>query len=167
MGAFLGSIFGGSNSTLNKDLEDTGQQAGFDTGQGQGDITAGTDFLKDILSGDPTKQAQALAPEISSEKKSVQQDQKTGAMMGTRSGGTAAANVSAADKAHSDITDMLAKLTGTAATALPSIGTNLTAQGTAATQDEAKLAQQRMENWQKSILGQGITGATDLAESYV
>jgi hypothetical protein len=165
MADFWGSLFGGQNKTLNSDISQTGQQAAFDTGEGQSDISAGDAFLKSILSGDATKQAQALAPQISAAKTSQQQDQKTLAQDGTRSGGTAASSNAAADTTRANLTKLIGQLTGQAATALPSIGTNLTAQGTAATTDQAALAQQRMQNWLNSILGKGITGAVQTAET--
>lgn len=165
MGGFFSSLFGGQNTTLNKDIDQSGQQAGFDTGQGQSDVLAGTDFLKSILGGDATKQAQAIAPEISAAKTSQQQDQKTLAQNGTRSGGEAASSAADADKTHATITDLLGQLTGKAATSLPSIGTNLTSQGTAATAQQANEAQERMQNWLNSILGKGISTAAQAAES--
>ena len=166
MGDFFASILGGQNKTLNNDILQTGQQATFDTGEGQSDVSAGDQFLKSILSGDATKQAQVLAPEISAEKKAAQNDAKTQAMTAGRTGGTAATSAANADKVHGDITDMIARLTGTAATALPSIGTTLTGQGTEATSENAAEGEQRMKNWQDSVLGQGITGAADYAESF-
>jgi hypothetical protein len=163
---FWSAIFGGSDPTLNKDIAQSGQQASWDTGQGQSDTLAGTDFLKSIIGGDATKTAQALAPEISAGKTSAAQDIKTADMFGNRSGGTAAANAATTDKLHGYITNLIGQLTGTAATTLPSIGTNLTSQGTAATAQEAQLSQQRMQNWLNSILGKGIGSAAGAAESY-
>jgi hypothetical protein len=66
------------------------------------------------------------------------------------------------DKAHGDLVNAIAGLTGNAATALPSIGTNLTAQGTEATAQQASLAQQRLMNFINSILGKSAykTGET-------
>jgi hypothetical protein len=151
--SWLSELLTGNNPTLDKDKQQLGQQAGFDTGEGQSDITAGDTFLKSILSGDATKQAQVLAPEISAAKTSQQQDQKTLAQNGTRSGGTAASSATAADKTHATITDLLASLTGKAATALPSIGTTLTGQGTSATQAQAQVSQEQMQNFINSILG--------------
>jgi len=166
MGAFLSSIFAGANPVLGQDIQQTGQQAGFDTGEGQGDITSGDAFLKAILGGDASKTAQVLAPQISALKTSVQNDQKTAAQNGTRSGGTTAGNLAASDKAHADITNLIGDTTAKAATALPEIGTTLTQQGTAATKEQAGLSQQQMQNWANSILGKGISGAVGAAESY-
>jgi len=166
MGAFLSSIFAGANPTLEKDIQDSGQQAGFDTGEGQSDVTAGDAFLKSILGGDASKTAQVLAPQISALKTSVQNDQKTAAQNGTRSGGTTAGNLAASDKAHADITNLIGDTTAKAATALPEIGTTLTQQGTAATGQQAKMTQEQMQNWANSILGKAISGGVGAAESY-
>ncbi len=103
-------------------LENAG---GFATNLGEKDLTASSDFMNAVLSGDATKQAQVLAPEISAAKTSAAQDRKTGAEFGTRSGGTTAANNAATDKVHSDITDLLGKLTGGAASSLGSMGGSL------------------------------------------
>lgn len=163
---FLSAIFGGSNPTLNADINKSGADASWDTGQGEGDITAGTDFLKSIISGDATKTSQALAPQISAAKTSAQQDQKTATEMGNRGGGTNATNASMRDKIHGYITNLIGQLTGSAATALPSIGTNLTSQGTAATAQQSAEAQQRFKNWQDSILGKSIGTGVGAAEGF-
>ena len=91
-------------------------------GQGQSDITSGTNFFKSLLSGDPTQIAGVLSPAISADKVATQQDQKTTAMMGNRSGGTAAHNAAASDKVHSDITNLTGNLLGGAASSLTSAG---------------------------------------------
>ena len=161
---FWGSLWGGSSPDLNSDIGQSKQNAGWDTGQGQSDVTAGTDFLKSILGGDASKQAQALAPEISAAKTSAQNSNKTAAEMGTRSGGTAATTAKTNDSLHAYITDLIGKLTGSAATALPQIGTALTGQGESALMDNAKLAEQRQQNWANSILGHGVISGVQSAE---
>lgn len=103
--------------------------SGFATGEGEGDISASDAFMKAILSGDPTKVAQVLAPQISAQNKTVQQDQKTGAMNGNRAGGTNANSASAVDKAHSDRTNATAGAASGAAGALGSEGSGLLGEG--------------------------------------
>jgi hypothetical protein len=85
--------------------------------------------MSDVLSGDVGKITTLLSPQISAEKTSVQQDQKTNAMNGNRGGGTAATNASATDKVHGDITNMISSLTGSAASGLAGVGSNLLGQG--------------------------------------
>lgn len=166
MSNFWSSLFGGSNSSLSKDLGTTDQIAGFAAGTGESNITAGSNFEKALLSGDSSKVSQALAPVISADKTMAQQGNKTTAEFGTRSGGNAASTAATSDKVHSDITKLIGSLTGNAAGTLLSSGSTLLAQGEGATMDNAKLSQQQMENWSKSILGKGITGVVSAAESF-
>lgn len=120
-----------------------------------------------MLSGDATKTSQVLAPQISAAKTSLQQDQKTAAQNGTRSGGTAASNNAAKDKIHSDITNLTGSLTGGAASTLLSSGSSLLGTALSANGQQAQLSQDQMANWQKSILGSGITGAINYGESFL
>lgn len=107
--------------------------------------------MKGVVNGSPEQVAGLLAPEISSEKSGVQQDEKTNAMMGGRSGGMAASNVAAQDKVHGDITNLIGNLQGSAATSLANIGTNLLSTGTSATQaafgDAKTMQAQRASQW--------------------
>ena len=105
--------------------------SGFATGLGEKDLSASSDFMRGILSGDPAKISQVLAPQINSLKTSVANDTKTAEMIGDRSGGKTAATAASADKVHGDIADMVAKLTGTAATSLASTGDSLLGKGMA------------------------------------
>jgi hypothetical protein len=115
---------------------------------GEGDIAASSNFMNEILSGDPTKVSQVLAPQISALKTSTQQDQKTRSMNGDRSGGTAAANAASTDKVHSDIANLVAQLTGSSASSLGSMGTSLLGAGMAGDQaafGEASTLQKQKE----------------------
>jgi len=165
MGGFFSALFGGQNKNLNTDIGATGQIAGFATGLGESNVTAGSDFMKSILSGDSSKISQALAPTISAAKTSAQQQNKTNSIFGTRSGGTAAEAASTDDRTHATITDLIGNLTGSSASNLLSSGSSLLSQGESAYGDNAKLSQQQMENWSNSILGKSITGAVSAAES--
>ena len=163
--SFFSSLFGGSDPTLNADIAKTGQIADWSTGLGEKNLTASSNFFNSILSGDATKQSQVLAPEINAAKTSANQDIKTTSEMGTRSGGTAASNAATKDKIHGYIANLLGSLTGSAATILGSMGESSLNTGLSATMDQAKLAQQRMDNWSNSILGKGITTAVSAAET--
>jgi len=114
-------------------------------------VSAGTDFMEHLLSGDPSRIAGVLSPAISAEKSSLQQDQKTQAMTGGRSGGTAAANAAAGDKVHSDITNLIGSLQEKSASDLASVGTNLLGQGISGKQatfgDANQMQQQRANQW--------------------
>lgn len=137
--------------------------SGAATEYGLSDLGASSRFMQAVLSGDASKITSVLSPLISSAKTSAQQTQKTGAEMGTRSGGTAATNAAAADKVHSDITSAIAGLTGNAATTLGSEGAGLLAtgiSGNAAGFDEAKQIQaQRAAKWNELIKQIAATAA--------
>jgi hypothetical protein len=141
----------GPSKQQNQQFSALSGASSYATGAGQQDITAGTNFFKSLLSGDPTQIAGVLSPAISAEKTSVQQDQKTGAMMGNRSGGTAASNAAASDKVHSDITNLTGNLLGGAASSLTGAGGSLLSSGIAGTQAAYGAAQgmqaQRANMW--------------------
>jgi len=157
---FAGSLFGGSNSTLSSDINKFGQIGDFATGMGEKNLTTSSNFWNSILSGDSSKQSQALAPQIGAAKQSAQQQNKTTAEMGTRSGGNAASNAGRSDKTRSDITGMIGQLTGNAASNLGSSGSSLLSQGASAYGQQVNASQQQMSNWQNSILGKFTTRAT-------
>jgi hypothetical protein len=119
---------------------------GFATGEGEGDISASDKFLKDILGGDSTKTAQALAPQIGAAKTSAQQNAKTAAEFGNRGGGTNASSAAEGDRLHSDITGLVGETTGKAASTLGSEGSGLLSTGIGAATtgfDEASTMQQQ------------------------
>ncbi len=159
------SLFTGSNPTLSSDMNKTGSSADFSTGMGEKNLTSSSKFFNDILSGDSSKQSQALAPEIGAAKTSAAQTNKTNAEFGTRSGGTAASTAATNDKVHSDITGMVGNLTGTAANSLASSGSNLISQGMQGYKQQADMSQDQLENWSNSIFGKGITTAVSAAET--
>lgn len=161
---FFSSIWGGKNDTLNANIAKTGQIGDWATQGGEGDITKGTDFWKSLLSGDSSKQMSVLSPEISAEKTAVSNDNKTSTLFGSRSGGTAAGNASRSDKVHGDITNLLGKLTGDAASNLTSAGTNLMGTGLQAYGMQTQMSQERMRNWSQSILGHGMISGVQTAE---
>ena len=166
IGSFFSALFGGSSQNLNQNIAKTGQIADFSTALGESNATAGSDFQKAILSGDSTKQMQVLAPVVSAAKTSASQQNKTNSIFGTRSGGTAASAASTDDKVHGDITNLIGTLTGKSADSLLSSGSTFLNQGESANMDNASLGAERFTNWQNSILGKGITGAAQYAESF-
>jgi len=143
----------------------TGQISDFASTTGQQNTSSGSNFFNSLLSGDATKTSQVLAPQISAAKTSLQQDQKTSAQNGNRSGGKAASNNAAQDKVHSDITNMTGSLTGGAASTLLSSGSSLLGTALGGYNQQAAMSQQQMENWSNSILGKGITSGVSSAES--
>lgn len=166
MGGFLSSIFGGQNKTLNSLIPTYGKIGSTQTNQGQDYENTAGKFWGDIISGDATRQAQALAPEISAAKVSDQQTQKTNTIFGNRSGGTAASNNAATDKTHSDITNLIGSLTNSSASSLASLGSNMVSTGLSSFQAQQQASQQQLSNWSNSIFGKGIAGAVNYAESF-
>lgn len=150
-------------NTLIGQFGQTGAKA---IGQGQSYTNQAGNWYSSILSGDATKQAGALAPEIGAAKTSAQQQQKQNSIFGGRSGGTAASTSASNDKVHSDITNLLGSLTGSSAGALGSLGSNLLGQGLGALGQQQGAVQQRMENWSHSLFGKGLATATSAAEGY-
>jgi hypothetical protein len=164
--SFFGSLFGGSNPTLNKDMAQYGQIGGFATGLGEQNLTQSSNFFSSLLSGDQSKQAQALAPQISSIQQRGQQEKQGLAQFGNRSGGTNAKTQMIGDQARGGINEMISSLLGSSASALGSQGSNLLSQGVGAYQAQQAASQQQMENWSNSILGKGITSGVAAGESF-
>jgi hypothetical protein len=101
---------------------------------GEGDLTASNQFMTSILSGDPTKVTQALAPQIAGIQGRTQQEKNTVAQFGGRSGGTAATTAGLDTAAKGDVTNLVGSLTGNAASSLASTGSNLLSTGLAGNQ---------------------------------
>ena len=163
--SFFGSLFGGSSPELNTLIGQYGSIGGQQTGTGQKNQNQAGDFFSSILSGDSSKTSQALAPAIDAAKKSTSQDQKTASMFGTRSGGTAASSAASADKTHGYIADLIGNLTSSSASNLASLGTSQVSTGLGALGQEQGAVAERIQNWNASILGHGITGAVQGAEA--
>jgi hypothetical protein len=164
--SFWGSLFGGASPELNTLIGQFGQTGSNAIGQGQKDTNQAGNFFSSILSGDSSKIAQSLAPAISSAKTSAQQQNKTNALFGGRSGGTAASANATNDKVHSDITNLIGSLTGSSASSLGSLGSSLLNTGLGALGQQQGAVQQRIQNWNDSILGLGTTTAAGAAEGF-
>jgi hypothetical protein len=162
---FFGSLFGGSNSTLNKNIPAFQSEAGFGTGVGNTDVTNASKWYNDILSGDPTKMAEAVAPETSAIQGEAQQAKNQTAQFSPRSGGTAAAMAGLDANTRAQIIKLLGGLQSGAAGGAASLGTTEQGIGLQSREAADKASQQQMQNWQDSILGKGITGAAATAES--
>jgi hypothetical protein len=168
---FWSGLFTGSSPTLDKNIANLGTQAGFASGIGEGDVTAASKYYNEILSGDPTQTAEAIAPETSAAQETGQQEKNALAEFSPRSGGTAAA----ATDIDANERSMLIKLIGGertgAAGGLATIGTN--EQGLALTDEQAQdqAEQQRLQNHANSILGHavisGVQSLEELGEQYI
>lgn len=106
--------------------------ANFATSEGEADILKSDEFFKAILSGDPSAMARVLGPEFGAIAGQSEQEKKTAAEFGTRSGGTTAGMQRSGERARSQIDQLMASLTGTAAGELGGGGRSLLGLGSAA-----------------------------------
>ena len=136
--------------------------SGFATGLGDSDLTASSNFMQGLLSGDPTKIATALAPQISAVQQRTQQAKDQTAQFAPRSGGTAASTAAADTAGRSEITSMTGDLTGKAASALGSEGAGLLSTGMSGDitgfDEASKLQQQKLAKF-NDIINSGISVA--------
>lgn len=127
-------IFEGPSKDEKAQYSNLTSQGGFATNLGEGDLTASSTFMQNILSGDPTKIASSLAPEISTAQNLAQQSKNTTTQFGTRSGGTAASTAATDAKTRGDIISLVGGERNGAAKELSSVGTNLLDTGIKTTQ---------------------------------
>lgn len=165
MGSFFGGILGGQNSTLNSTIGKAGDISTFGTNTGQGAITDANQYYQNILSGDPSKIAESIAPEIQAGQQQTQQAKQGLAQFGTRSGGTAAASAGADAANRGNIISLIGKLQQGAASGETGIGENQTALGLNANMQQAQMSQQQLQNYINSILGKSISTGVSAAET--
>lgn len=151
--SWLSAILGGSNPTLNKDINAFGMIGGQATGQGLKDTGQASSFFSTLLSGNNSKINQLLAPQISGIKQRGQQKIQQDAQFGNRSGGTNAQMQQVGDNTTASVNDLIAKLTGQAANSEANLGSSLLNTGISAYGDQTDASQMRMQNWLNSILG--------------
>lgn len=164
---WLGSLFTGSNSTLDHGLDTMGNNASFLTNTGTSDVAASSNFMKTLLSGDSAKQNQLLAPEISAiGQRSQQQKQQLGEF-GNRTGGLTASMNKSTDDVHSQINDLVAGLVGGAARSLGSAGAGLIGEGMGAMQAQVGMSQQRMKNGADSLFGSFVGDAAGSGSDFL
>ena len=162
--SFFGDIMGGVN--LGPEQKREGQLAGYSTGIGEGDTTAASQWYQNILSGDPTKNAQALAPEISAANEGAQQQKKQAAEFGTRSGGTGAALAGVDEGTRAELIKLLGGEKSVAAAGLANLGTENLGMAASDTMSQADLKIQQQQSEMNSILGHVIGTGVGAAESF-
>jgi len=149
----MGAIFGASPG-LGQAGKNIGQIGGFATGLGESGLSQSNQFWSSILSGDQTKVAQALAPQIGAMQQQQQQAQNAAAQFQPRGGGTNAAMQMAGDVTRGNISNLISSLTSGAAGQLGSQGAGLLGTGLQAFGQQAGIAQQQIQNWQNGLFGQ-------------
>jgi len=157
MGGFS-SIFTGSNPTLNKDANNLGSLAGFSTGTGEKGTDAALTYDLGLLSGDPTKVAQTMAPETQQIQTQAQQNKNTVAQFGNRGGGMNAVMAGLDDATRAKLLSLAGGLRSSAAANAGSIGTANLGMAANDTNSQAKLAEQQQQNAFNSIFGKAISG---------
>ena len=165
--SWLSEIFTGNNPTLGKDQNQFGQDAGVTGNIGNTDVTAASKFYGDVLSGDPTKQAEAIAPEAKAAQDAAQQAKNATAQFAPRSGGTAATTAGIDADTRAKLISLLGGLKTTAASGAAGLGTAEQGLSQQAKDEQAKLSQEQMQNFMNSILGKATSGAVNYAESFL
>ncbi len=166
MGGLLSSIFDlVAGNPVQGEQNQFGSLAGYQTGVGEGLITPAAQYEESILSGDPTKTAQAMAPEISANQQQTQQFKNQTAEFSPRSGGTAAAVANADTSGRSNLIDLLGKEQSGAASTSLSAGSGLLDSASSNLGQEAKLAEQWRKS-QVSDIGQIGQSAAAIASSF-
>jgi hypothetical protein len=119
----------GPSSAETGQMGQTGALANFATSTGESDIGAASNFWQAILSGDPSKIASVLGPEISGINKQAQQRKKTTTEFGNRGGGTNASLQAEDQDTRGAYNSLVSQLTSGAAGALGSMGGGLLSTG--------------------------------------
>lgn len=155
--SFLTAILGGQNKTLNNNISNFGQIGGWSTDLGEKSVGQGMKFMSDITSGDQSKIARSLGPEIKAEQGRSQQQKNITSQFGNRSGGNNAVLQASTDTTRGNISNMVAGLLNNSVAGLVSGGSGLLNQGMQAYRQQTDLSQMQIENWKNSILGSGIS----------
>lgn len=167
MSSLFSGIFdlvgGDPASQQEKDLEGL---SGYETKTGEGLIDPASKFYEDILSGDPAKIAEALAPEIKSGAEAVAQQAKTTNEFGNRSGGNTASNNAAQAGERGNIISLIGDMQTHAADAAGSLGSNLVGQASGNINDTANLKINR-RNQVNNDVGGIAKGAAEIAMPFL
>jgi hypothetical protein len=146
MGGLIGSIFDlAEGDPTKQEQNQLGTLGTEQIGTGEGLVTSAAGFDQGILSGDPSKIGQTLAPEISAGQGIVQQQALKDANFGTRSGGTTALTNAVQAQERGNIIDLVGGLQSTTADKAGSLGTQQESQGSTNIGTEANMATQNRQ----------------------
>ena len=158
MGGFnFPGLFTGNNPTLNKDVTQMGDLAGYSSGIGKEGTTADMNYNLGILSGDPSKVAETEAPEIKQAQDQAQQNKNTVAQFGNRGGGMNAVMAGLDDATRAKLLALTGGLRQGAAANAGALGTTNLNMASADTMNQANLSQTQLQNFINSILGKGTS----------
>jgi hypothetical protein len=167
MGGFLSGIFGGSAPGVSQSENTAGSVTGAETGAGISDLNDASSFWKTILGGNQQAISQLLAPQISTIQGQGQQQIQNQSQFGNRSGGNNASNQQNIDTQRQQVEQMIAGLTGQAASQVGNLGATQLGFGLDANQQRASDAEQLLQNQQNSLLGNVIGGAVGNLGTYL
>lgn len=167
----MGGLVGGIFDLVGGDPAAPEQKAyrdlyGFENPLGEKSVSQGLGWESDILSGDPTKIAQALAPEIKHGQEMVTQQAQQGAQFGNRGGGTNAATQAAQSQERGNIINLIGGLQQGAAGALTGAGENLLNMGSGNVGQAADLAYRNRQRQVGDVSGIA-QGAADIAMPFL
>lgn len=167
MGDWLSGLFGGSSKGLDTAQSTAAGAAGYGIGTGEKNEDAAGGYYGGILSGDPAKIAQSLAPAITANTQEAQQKKQTLGEFGARSGGntSTANNIDATTRANT--TNLIGGALNGAAAGEAGLGENQVSSGTTNNQIAGNFSQQQLQNIINSLFGQSITGAVNYGESFL
>lgn len=140
--------------------------SGFETPTGENATKAATDYYGGILSGDPSQIAMTLAPEISAAGTQAEQQKKTNAEFGNRSGGTNASNQAIDANTRGNIINLIGEERGNAAAGEAGLGTNLLGQASGNINSQASLATQNQQRMTGDV-GGIVQGAAQIASGFL
>lgn len=164
MASLVSGIFDlASGDPAHKEEDQLGSLGNYETGTGEGLTTAGAGYDLSILSGDPSRIASTLAPEISGQQSQIEQQRLQDANFGNRSGGTAASTSAAEAAGRGNIISLEGGLQSGAASSALASGSNLLSQATPNITDEASLLNQRRQQANQDV-GGIAQGAAEIAE---
>src|SRR5579859_1859279 len=147
MGGLVGGIFDLINGDpAAQEEHQLGGLTGFESNLGEPLANAGAGFEQSILSGDPTRLATALAPEISSGQQQVEQNLLENANFGNRGGGTNASTQNAKAAERGNIINLEGGLQRDTAGAAVGQGAGLLGQAASNLGTQADLANRRRQS---------------------
>ena len=167
MGGLVGGIYDlAAGNPAQKEQDQFGALGNYETGTGEALTTAGAGYDLGILSGDPTKIATALAPEISTGQSQVEQQRLQDANFGTRSGGTTASTEAAEAANRGNIITLEGGLQSGAASSALGAGSGLLSGASSNIGSEAQLAEERRKQVTGDI-GDIASGAASIATGLI
>ena len=167
MGGLVGGLFDLFEGNPTQSEQNTlGTVGNEEISTGEGLVTPAATYYENILSGDPTKIAQSLAPEISAGQTEVQQQANQNAQFGTRSGGTAASTNAAEGAERGNIINLVGGLQQGAASAAGSLGTSQESMGTGNITTQADLAAKNQQREAGDVSGIA-QGAAEIAAPFL